>query len=233
MVKRVLQCFCAVIVASFSVNLSAQNSRPELFIPNPYDWLSSDTNSNSFWNLDIRTGVECIGNKNSYLLNMDATYIEGLSFGRAFCLNDNSYSNVLFYVDWTILDILFADYSEDFMKKYGAGTIYFFNADIGTFIGPRVNLGQKDGCNVGIYCRYAPTLTTYLNGQFNSYDTSFSHQFSAGIDFGYDFICFGVDFRRAYTNCDFILKDDYAYTMDQRMSLIQKNNIIVYLTFRF
>lgn len=230
--KKLLLCICVGIVSCISNNICSQNMWYGYHTPHTY-YDPYPSYSKSFWHISLTAGPESLSNPSGDFLDMKATYAAGLSFGRAFCLNNESDSDIGIYLDWTIIDILFTDYSRDYMKRFGAGTTYFFNTDIASFIGPRINIGDLDEFNIGIYGRYAPTFTTCTNGMFRPYDNAFSHQISAGIDFSYGFISLGIDFRRGYTKCDLVLKDDYANIVNQSTALIQKNNILAHLSLRF
>lgn len=188
--------------------------------------------SSSHWYMSLSMGKETMNNEDSSFLNLESSYTAGLSLGHAFCLNH--YSNGFnVYLDWTILDLRFSDYSKDYMAKYGAGKTYLYTFDVGTFVGPRVRIGSSRYWNVNVFAKYAPTFYNLTNGQLKQYDMGFAHQIATGADICYHKVALGVEFRKLYMDCDLVLKDDYANTEEYSTSITktQRLNFFLRLTF--
>lgn len=165
-----------------------------------------------------------------------------LSSGRTFFLNKEPIAKVLYFgIDWTYLDLNYAQYKETETYSYedqnGIEIIETedYNShkgEIGMQVGPSVHVGLTDGFTLSGHMRYAPSYSMlYIDEEFSG---GFGNFFTAGLSANYG--AFGLGFETRWGSSKHSFNVDIEEFEEQEVQVKEKIKLSgsrVFLAFRF
>lgn len=165
-----------------------------------------------------------------------------LSSGRTFFLNKEPIAKLLYFaIDWTYLDLNYAQYKETETYSYedqnGIEIIETedYNShkgEIGMQVGPSVHVGLTDGFTLSGHMRYAPSYSMlYVDEEFSG---GFGNFFTAGLSANYG--AFGLGFETRWGSSKHSFNVDIEEFEEQEVQVKEKIKLSgsrVFLAFRF
>lgn len=165
-----------------------------------------------------------------------------LSSGRTFFLNQEPIAKVLYFgIDWTYLDLNYAQYKETETYTYedqNGATVtenedyMTHKAEIGMQVGPSVHVGLTDGFTLSGHIRYAPSYSMlYTDDEFSG---GFGNMFTTGLSANYG--AFGLGFETRWGSSKHSFTMDMEEMEEQEVTVKEKIKLSgtrVFLAFRF
>jgi hypothetical protein len=181
----------------------------------------------------IGYGFQSIESKETGFLSLKSDYATSLTFGKTFYLNQTPVLNSIFFgIDWTMLDLNFADYSKSFQKECQVDEISFFQIEAGMQVGPSVTIDFGNEFGLNAYFRYTPSFSGFYNGDFKPYAYNYAGFFVTGIGVLYQDFAFGVEGRLGKANYEFKTEDIPGTVIESKYSWTTKA-IRIYISYRF
>lgn len=176
------------------------------------------------------------------VLNIKSKFGASLSSGRTFFLNKEPIAKVLYFgIDWTYLDLNYAQYKQTGTYTYEAqpGEIFTetenyitHKAEIGMQVGPSVHVGLTDGFSLSGHVRYAPSYSLlYEDEEFSG---GFGNMFTTGLSANYG--AFGIGFETRWGTAKHSFNLDIEELEEQEITVKEKIKISgsrIFLAFRF
>lgn len=183
--------------------------------------------------LNLGYAFQSIENRETDFLSLKSDYALSLTAGNTFYLNKEPLFNcLLFGIDWTWLDLNFADYSKSFREKNGIEESSFLQLEAGMHAGPSITIDAGNELAFYAYFRYAPSYSGFYNEKFKPYAYNYASFFVTGIGASYRMGGLGIERRWG--------KADYEFKTEGAVGSIGKSNfnlktgaIRIYISYRF
>jgi hypothetical protein len=183
--------------------------------------------------LNVGYAVQSFESKETRFLSLKSDYAVSFTLGHTFYLHKEPVLNCLkFGIDWTFLDLNFANYTKSYRKEYGVGISYLFQLEAGMQMGPSITLNPVNGLNLNAYFHYAPSFSGFYNGELKPYAYNYAGFFAAGLGISYQVISLGIEKRWGNADYEFKTEDDYGILETNKKNWDTKTTRI-YIGFRF
>lgn len=157
--------------------------------------------------------------------SLKSDYGVSLTRGRTYFLHEPLAGLVRFGIDWTMFDLNFAGYSEEYYDRYEKETIDMYQGEIGMHAGPSVTLSPVSDLRLNGYFRYAPSFACFYDG--DDFHYNYGSFFVSGFAVSYRAISVGLEGRWGKSKFEFG-EDDYKEKIKMKTTGTR-----FFLSFRF
>ena len=171
--------------------------------------------------------------KETGFLTLTSDYAASFTLGKTFYLHKTPIGKCIkFGIDWTFIDVNFANYTKSFQKDYWVEKSRLYHIDAGMQLGLSVTLNPVKGLNFNQYFRYAPSSSGLYNGRFKPYEYKYAGFYVAGLSISYKVISVGAEYRWGTAKYEFTTEDNFGYQETYNNKWTTKA-VRMYISFRF
>ena len=183
--------------------------------------------------LNLGYAIQHFESKETRFLTLNSDYAVSFTLGKTFYLHKKPILKCIkLGIDWTFLDLNFADYTKSFQNDYWVDKSHFYQIDAGMHLGLSITLNPVKGLNFNGYFRYAPSFSSFYNREFKPYEYNYAGYFVSGLGISYKVISLGVERRWGNAIYEFKTKDNDGI-IDVYKNKWITNAIRMYISFRF